>query len=180
MEIEDKGIGRRGLLQLLPATFLAKSVLGDAAHCGTSTAAKQKGPYQFVFFTPEEVALVDMLMEKIIPADDHSPGAHEARVVEFADLMISESASYVQEDWRNAIRLVASELKQGSAEAWLEAASQQEHDPQTVLDLFFRTLKQMTINGYYSSATGIHQEMQYQGNTYVAAFAGCDHPEHKS
>ncbi len=152
-----------------------------ARNCGTPTAIpKQKGPYQFVFFTPEEAALVDTLMEKIIPSDDHSPGAHEARVVEFADLMISESPSYVQEDWRNAIRLVASELKQSSAEAWLEAASQQEHDPQTVLDLFFRTLKQMTINGYYSSAIGIHQEMQYQGNTYVALFGGCDHPEHKS
>ncbi len=37
----------------------------------------------------------------------------------------------------------------------------------------------MTINGYYSSAIGIHNDLQYQGNTYVQKFEGCTHPEHQ-
>ena len=40
-------------------------------------------------------------------------------------------------------------------------------------------LKQMTVNGYYTSATGIHKEMEYVGNTYLAAFPECTHPEHQ-
>jgi hypothetical protein len=41
-------------------------------------------------------------------------------------------------------------------------------------------LKQMTVNGYYTSATGIHKEMEYAGNTYLAAFPECTHPEHQA
>ncbi len=117
---------------------------------------------------------------KIIPADEHSPGAHQARVAEFADLMVSTSSDYVKQDWRVALAQLATEFKQTSPEAWLEAASHHDEDPQTPLDAFFRTLKQMTINGYYSSSIGIHEDLHYQGNTYVAVFQGCDHPEHKS
>jgi hypothetical protein len=31
----------------------------------------------------------------------------------------------------------------------------------------------MTVNGYYSSEIGIHQDLEYQGNTYVAEFPEC-------
>ena len=40
-------------------------------------------------------------------------------------------------------------------------------------------LKQMTVDGYYTSATAIHQDMEYLGNTYLAAFPECTHPEHQ-
>src|SRR5712692_9203928 len=37
------------------------------------------------FFTPEEFQMVDQLAELIIPADDHSPGAHDAQVAAYID-----------------------------------------------------------------------------------------------
>jgi len=52
--------------------------------------------------------------------------------------------------------------------------------PKTDLERFFVLLKQMTVNGYYTSATGIHKDMEYVGNTYLAAFPECAHPEHPS
>jgi len=41
-------------------------------------------------------------------------------------------------------------------------------------------LKLMTINGYYTSATGIHKDLQYKGNTALPDYYGCTHPEHKA
>jgi hypothetical protein len=40
-------------------------------------------------------------------------------------------------------------------------------------------LKQMTVNGYYTSSIGIHKDMEYVGNTYLAAYPECTHPEHQ-
>jgi hypothetical protein len=48
--------------------------------------------------------------------------------------------------------------------------------PQTDLERFFVTLKQMTVVGYYSSEIGIHQDLEYQGNAYVSEFPECTHP----
>lgn len=52
-------------------------------------------------------------------------------------------------------------------------ASAHEGAPQTELGRFFTTLKNMTVNGYYTSEIGIHQDLQYQGNTYLPAFPEC-------
>lgn len=54
-----------------------------------------------------------------------------------------------------------------------------EANPQAGLEQFFALLKQMTVDGYYTSATAIHQDMDYLGNTYLAAFAECTHREHQ-
>ncbi|HLH05377.1 MAG TPA: gluconate 2-dehydrogenase subunit 3 family protein [Bryobacteraceae bacterium] len=172
-------INRRTLLQWIPATALAGTIAAQTDHCGMPIGAKDSGPYKFQFFTPDEITLVDKLMELIIPADDHSPGAHDARTVEFADLMVSSSEAYVKNDWRAALALIREPIQKNGAAEWLARVSQNEDDPQTVEEIFFRTLKQMTINGYYSSAIGIHNDLQYQGNTYVQKFEGCTHPEHQ-
>ncbi|MDP8981634.1 MAG: gluconate 2-dehydrogenase subunit 3 family protein, partial [Acidobacteriota bacterium] len=41
------------------------------------------------------------------------------------------------------------------------------------------TLKDLTINGYYGSREGLVTELGWHGNTYLAAFPGCTHPEHQ-
>ncbi len=186
MSDERLKLRRRTLLQLLPASLLAKDAEKAAVdhvgvdHCGMPVSAtKAEEPYRFKFFAPDEVDLFNLVAEQIIPADEHSPGAREAKVVEFADLMISTSAEYVRTDWRTGLHLVAEQLKQSDIHAFLDQVSQQEEDPQTVLEVFYPMMKQMTINGYYSSAVGIHQDLQYQGNTYLTSFQGCDHPEHQ-
>ena len=52
-------------------------------------------------------------------------------------------------------------------------------NPATLEERFFAALKRMTIEGYYTSAVGIHQDLNYQGNTAMADFPGCSHSEHK-
>jgi hypothetical protein len=180
MADEVTKLGRRTLLQIIPASLLVKSASADSRdHCGMPKSTESAtGPYQFQFFSSHEVALFNSVAGQIIPADEHSPGAVEAKVVEFADLMISTEPDYIKEDWRAGLQLLAKELNGSDVHSWLDRVSEHEDDPQTVLEVFFRTLKQMTINGYYTSSIGIHQDLQYQGNTYLTSFPGCDHPEH--
>ena len=132
--------------------------------------------YELRFFTPEENALVDHLMELIIPTDAHSPGAHAAQVSLFADLMVATSPGAVKTQWRSGLRFMQEEVAHSSLTAAMAKASAHEGAPRTELERFFATLKNMTVNGYYTSAIGIHQDLEYQGNDYLPAFPECAMP----
>jgi len=36
----------------------------------------------------------------------------------------------------------------------------------------------MTIDAYYRTEAGLKAELGWHGNTYLASFPGCDHPNH--
>lgn len=146
----------------------------------STSAMPSANAYSLQYFTAEESRLLDQWMEMIIPADDHSPGAHQAATNLFADLMVATSSDAVKKQWRDGIRMMREQAEATSLDDALTRAAANEENPSTDLDHFFLLLKQMTVNGYYTSATGIHQDMQYAGNTYQAAFAGCTDPEHHS
>lgn len=174
---------RRTLLKIVALTALSQKLnaLPGAAMSPmqAAPAAPAATAYTLQFFTEEESHLLDQLMEMIIPADDHSPGAHEARTNLFADLMVATGNDAVKQQWRDGIRLISAEATGASLADALSRAAANEENPKTDLDRFFVSLKQMTVNGYYTSATGIHTDMEYVGNTYVAAFPECNHPEHQ-
>ena len=65
-------------------------------------------------------------------------------------------------------------LDAAQADTILAAISGNERTPQTPLEMFFAMTKQATIQGYYSSEIGIHQELRYKGNTLLAEFVGCE------
>jgi hypothetical protein len=44
--------------------------------------------------------------------------------------------------------------------------------------VFFALLEERTIQGYYTSEIGIHQELRYKGQKLLTEFVGCSHPEH--
>jgi hypothetical protein len=43
---------------------------------------------------------------------------------------------------------------------------------------FFRLIKNLTADGYYTSRVGLLEELGYQGNKYLPAFPQCQVPEH--
>jgi hypothetical protein len=92
---------------------------------------------------------------------------------------VAASSDDVKKQWRDGIRLIREEAVHSSMDEALRKAAANEDNPQTDLERFFVSLKVMTVNGYYTSATGIHNEMEYVGNTYLAAFPECTHPEHR-
>jgi hypothetical protein len=177
-------LDRRALLQIASGSLLAGTLpVFRAESCSNANHQQHPGAaevYTPQFFTPEELQLLDLVTEAILPADEHSPGAREAKVSLFADLIVSTSPSDVQADWRNGLRLLREQLKTSSLDQWLAEASANEHKPNTVLDLFFVKLKQTTIEGYYTSAIGIHQDLRYIGNSYQKEWKGCTHEEHQT
>jgi hypothetical protein len=46
--------------------------------------------------------------------------------------------------------------------------------PETQGQRFFVLLKSWTVRGYYTSKIGLHDEMEYKGNTLLVEFAGTD------
>ena len=171
---------RRAVLKIVAFTALSQKLNAlPGAAMDHMQAAPTATAYTLQFFSEEESRILDQLMEMIIPADDHSPGAHEAQTNLFADLMVAGSDNAVKKQWQEGIRLIREQAKVSSLAEALRQAARNEENPTTDLERFFVLLKQMTVNGYYTSATGIHKDMEYVGNTYLVAFPECTHPEHQ-
>jgi hypothetical protein len=138
------------------------------------------------FFSRDELQLIDVLSEIIIPADSHSPGAHAAQVAAFIDELISQSSEKTKQLWRTGVAEIESLAKSRYRRIFLACSiaeqveivrliSQNEGSPENLQEKFFADLKRATVDGYYRSAIGIHKDLRYQGNQYRLAFAGCDH-----
>jgi len=141
---------------------------------GQPDLAWATGDYRLQFFSEEENRFLDQLMEMIIPADEHSPGATVARVSLFADRMVSASDADEKRKWRAGLKLMRDEAAASSTVDTLAKAAAGESDPHTELERFFVTLKRMTVDGYYTSEVGIRQDLNYHGNAYLGRFPGCD------
>jgi hypothetical protein len=173
-------IERRELLKVIAASAVlpAEALRAAANLCSSTGAGTGFEDYKFVFFTPEEQAVLDQLMELIIPADSHSPGASAARVPAFADLMISTSSGKEKTTWRAGLAAFRARAAGAPMETVLASAAAEEKAPATELGRFFVELKRMTVDGYYTSQIGIHDELRYQGNQHMTAAPACAHSEH--
>lgn len=181
-------VGMGASLPVLNSNALAQD------HQHGSAAAKapaKKAATAPKFFSADQMALIGTISELIIPTDDNSPGAIAAEVPQFIDLMISESSPETKKQWTDGLAAVdkMSQSKNSAAFnkatkdqqiALLTEISKNEAKPATTEEKFFKSIKSMTIDGYYTSKIGIHQELKYKGNTYLKEFKGCTHPEHQS
>jgi len=138
---------------------------------GAALVAKAAAPHRF--FTEAEYQVVDQLTEMIIPADAKSGGAKSARVADYIDARLAEA--FLPEDrerWRTGLKpfVDASADQRGALLARIAAS---EKNPQTAEEHFFAVLKGATIQGYYTSKIGIHDELDYKGNVYQSGdYAG--------
>jgi hypothetical protein len=184
---DTDGFTRRDALRIaagaalaLPALFTREALAGPGASAAPAASAPR-------FLTKEEFAVLDELTEMIIPADGHSPGARAAKVAGYIDGRLAEAFLPVEQDvqqrWRDGLRRVDALSQEMNGTAFLAAPPEQrtavltriaanERDPKTADEQFFRELKGATVRGYYTSEIGIHQEMQYKGNTLLQEFAG--------
>lgn len=184
------GAGVIAVLPVLSASAVAQEATHDHAHLApqASTSTPQQQPLHF--FTDEENRTVVEMSERIIPADDSSPGAKEAKVNEYIDLIVSVSPEPTQQTWRDGLAAVNKMSRDRHGKTFADASADQqiellteisknEKAPQTVEEKFFRTIKYATVDGYYTSEIGIKKELRYKGNSYLKEFTGCTHPEHQ-
>jgi hypothetical protein len=186
-ESTTAGVTRRGALKALGAGaggFALWPYLSNEGAHAFALIQQSQAPPRLRFLTPAQYKDVDTLAEAIIPADDRSPGARAARVADYIDLLLSESDEETQTTWTHGLgevnrvsqerfhapfaRLPVSQMTE-----LLTEMSKGERKPQSQLQAFFKTTKDATVRGYYTSEIGIHKELQYKGNQYVPEFVGC-------
>jgi glucoside 3-dehydrogenase (cytochrome c) hitch-hiker subunit len=176
---------------LLPASAIASKMESKiAAESSKDKAAETKPSGRFL--TPREHRLVAEMAETIIPADSKSGGAKAANVVDYIEEQLRERASQArQSDFTEGLRLVDLMSQHYCGKSFIAASSEERIAVFTVIstniemtDLpevrFFKDLRQMTINGYYSSKIGIHDDQGYKGNVALMEYVGCDDPPTKS
>ncbi|HEX6545016.1 MAG TPA: gluconate 2-dehydrogenase subunit 3 family protein [Bryobacteraceae bacterium] len=158
-------------------------LLTGAAAALQLPAAEPSSP---LFFTGDEFRMLDTLTELIIPSDDHSPGARAAGVAAYIDRSLAEAYLPNERDsWRKGLSAINdlsvalchcrfNENSAGRQIDLLTRIAKNEQRPSTPAERFFVKLKSMTASVYYTSEIGIHQEIQYLGNTLLEQYAGFD------
>jgi hypothetical protein len=184
-----RAISRRTALRTIGAGAGALTLLPLLSEEGLAAFVRiqaSKAPPTPKVLSAPQYATLEALVEAIIPADERSPGAKEARVADYIDLLLSEAADdAVRQAWLDGLTALNTEangrfgvsfvrLDAAQVDTLLTDLSRNEAAPQkTPLEAFFTTTKQATINGYYTSEIGIHRELRYKGNQLLAEFVGC-------
>jgi gluconate 2-dehydrogenase gamma chain len=164
-------------------------------------------PYTPQFFKPHEFQTVEILAEMIIPTDD-KPGAKEAQVANYIDFVVFSAAEFepsLQREWSKGLARLDRESKRlhGKSFRELSAADREElmmdmslperestgpprphttaaeRDPHPGFE-FYKLVKEMTVEGFYSSRVGLIDVLEYKGRTFLSEFPGCTHPEHQA
>jgi gluconate 2-dehydrogenase gamma chain len=193
-----QNVERREILRMLAMAAAAATFPGFSkwsfacGHVGSELAQIKPAVYQPLFFTAAEYPLIERLAVIIIPSDD-TPGADQAGVAEFIDVMTSRDPD-LQHSFRAGF-------------AWLNAHSQKlfskpfldlTHEQQGMLleplaykkkfrpgeergREFFDLMREYTIMGFYTSEVGL-KELDFPGLTFYAESPACPHtddPEHR-
>lgn len=172
-----KIIGAIGTTCAFP--FAADELYGQHEHPKPGEQAKAGQPR---FFTAGEMSLLALMVDHIIPKTD-TPGAAEAGVPAYIDLVVSANKGHQSLyraglAWmeREGYRGMTAAARQAKLEALCEAADTGRLN--TPGARFFRVLKNMTCDGYYTSKAGMGDELGFAGPSVLEAFPSCEIPEH--
>ena len=99
----------------------------------TAAANQEQAPH---FFSREELEMVEILTDRIIPTDDHSPGARAAGVAAYIDGRLAESwEEQPRKVWRDGLKRVDALCQKMHGQPFLKATPEQQAD---LLDKFRR------------------------------------------
>ena len=179
---------RRNLIQILSAG-LATSQAGVSQHRHDGSAsAETAAAYKPRALAEPEYRLIDQLADIILPADETSPGAHDAGVARYIDIVLLYGDKQTLASWKLGMEAVDAAAKKAHGRAFtalskdqqiglVEQMARNESAPENEMQRLFAALKPLTIEAFYLSAAG-RKSLGYEGNTAVASFPGCTHPEH--
>jgi hypothetical protein len=139
------------------------------------------------FFDAHEWATVRMLADYIIPRDERSGSATEAKVPEFIDLLMSDKDASLasKTEMRGGLAWLDNEAQHRFRKSFVGATDAQRRQ---VLDdiawperarpemshgvRFFSRFRDLTASGFFSTQMG-WQDVQYKGNAALPAWNGC-------
>jgi gluconate 2-dehydrogenase gamma chain len=159
------------------------------------TEAEATAAYAPQFFKPEEFQTVEILTAMIIPTDE-APGAKEARVADYIDFVIFSAAEFrpsLQKDWVDGLDYLERESQRRFSKSFRDAEEPDRVKLLTEMSAperdatlhhegfnFFAAVKEMTVEGFYTSKIGLIDVLDFQGLNYMADFPGCTHREHQA
>ncbi|MEJ2007169.1 MAG: gluconate 2-dehydrogenase subunit 3 family protein [Acidobacteriota bacterium] len=188
------GAGSLTTLPILGQTETAQAASGGmGASESTGAAGEAEAGWKPQFFDEHQNETLIALTDLIIPATD-TPGAKAALVNRYLDLRYNEESAERQDEiikglgWLDGRSLSVHgkpfvSLTQEEQTAMLtplaDSGNSNPEDQPGVR--FFGLMKGLTIFGYYTSRTGLDEELRYLGDRYNTSFPGaCTHPEHQS
>lgn len=152
-------------------------------------------PYTPQFFKPEEFETVEVLTETIIPTDD-KPGAREAQVARYIDFVVFSAAEHqpsLQTEWTSGLALLKKTSQEKFNRSFRQLSPEEREKLLMEMSLpernakashpgfsFYKLVKDMTVEGFYTSRVGLIDVLEYQGLGFLSEFPGCTHPEHQS
>jgi gluconate 2-dehydrogenase gamma chain len=200
---EGRGVSRRRALQILGAVPIATALGAQQQQTPQQNKVLTPGVTSQIpttpgnaarttlnaprFFTAHEWKTASMLADYIIPKDEHSGSATEAKVPEYMDFLLSEKDANVntQIAMRGGLAWLDNECRKRFGKTFIGASDAQRRQ---VLDdiaypqkakpemsygvSFFNRFRDMTASGFYSSAAG-WQDVRYVGNVFNPGYDGC-------
>jgi hypothetical protein len=186
-------MNRRDSLKALGLTAISSAVLLDACKPGEEKAqapgtdsTKQAGRQDFEverdkrlheekFFNDHELATIGILADIIIPKDDKSGSATDAKVPEFIEFIVKDIPSY-QTPMRGGLRWLDLQSLQRFEKSFADASPEQRIN--IVDDIaypnklkpgmlqgagFFNLMRDLTASGFFTSEMGV-KDLGYAGN----------------
>jgi len=189
--------GREFLASWLPAPTIPGAVPDDLVTLpgmSHSTDVEHAAAYVPQFFKPDDFKTVELLVEMILPTDDQ-PGAKEARVADYVDFVVFSAREFepsLQREWMDGLVFLDAESQKRLGKTFRMGSMSERVNLLTEMSLperdskarhegyeFFRLVKDMTVEGFYTSRIGLIDVLDFQGMNYMSEFPGCTHPEHQ-
>jgi hypothetical protein len=188
---------RRTALRALAAGAAAawvdslSALAAQHAHSPAAQAAIAAQEWTPRVLNPRQNETITTLTELIIPQTE-TPGAKAARVNRFIDAVLQQAKPADRDSFLRGLAWMDERSRTQFRTDFVAATPAQQTELLTTLSKsdgetaelragvqFFRAIKSMTIDGYYTSEIGLRQELGDNGQLFLPQFAGCDHPEHQ-
>jgi hypothetical protein len=167
-----KIIGAIGVQCAFP--FAGDELYGQHQH-PTPTTSASPGPPRF--FSSGQFQILSRVCDLILP------GSAAAEVPNYIDLVVRTNSIH-QQIYTSGLAWLASlnflNLTEAQQLAILEPLCQQvdRGEVRSIPQHFFRAVKNMTADGYFTSRPGLVDFLGYQGNQVLAQFPECTLDEH--
>jgi gluconate 2-dehydrogenase gamma chain len=184
---------RRSVLKIIGAIgatcaypFAGDELYAQSAHSQGSVPVASTRRY----FNDNDFQMISRIADLIVPETD-TPGAVGAGVPDYIDLLVARNTDH-QSLVADGLRWLDSESERVASRKFLaldeaqqlslleplcekaeRASNDKETSPRNVE--FFRVIKSLTADGYYTSKVGLMEELGYKGNMVMKSFPDCVH-----
>jgi len=186
----SEAMNRRDALRLAGAAGTGAVVGGLVTRAARPSPPRDDAPQPRAgwFFTPRERRMVEVLVDDILPADERSGSATDAKVPDFLEAILLDEeveAPMTKVEMRGGLAWLDTQCRSRFQREYADCSVTERH---LVLDdialpdkaraemragaVFFGRLRDFVASGFFTSEMG-HRDLGYRGGIAVAEWKGC-------